>query len=146
MSSSRSSAFCVAFHVDAELDEIANHRLDVAPHVADLGELRGFHFQERRLREARETARDLGLADAGRPDHQDVLRRNLFGELRRELLAPHAVAQRDRDGALGGALSDHVLVQLGDDLTRRQRVGRRLRLFRKVNGHYSSSTTIRAFV
>src|SRR5439155_27071012 len=81
-----------------------------------------------------------------RPDHQDVLRRNLFGELRRELLAPHAVAQPDRDGALGGALSDHVLVQLGDDLTRRQRVGRRLRLFRKVNGHYSSSTTIRAFV
>src|SRR5262249_15169591 len=93
-------------------------------------------------REPREPARDLGLADAGRPNHQNVLRRDFFGELRRQLLPPHAVAQRDGDGALGCALADDVLVELGDDLPGRERAGRRSRLFRKQNSHYSSSTTI----
>ncbi len=73
----------LAHHVDAELHQVADHRLDVAPDVADLGELRRLDLDERRLREPREPARDLGLADAGRPDHQDVLRRDLLGHLRR---------------------------------------------------------------
>ena len=96
----------LAHHVDAELDQVAHHRLDVAADVADLGELRRLDLDERRLRQPRQPPRDLGLADAGRPDHQDVLRRDLLGELRRQLLAPHAVAQRDRDGALGRRLAD----------------------------------------
>ena len=87
----------------AELHQVAHHRLDVAADVADLGELRRLDLDERRLREPRQPARDLGLADAGRPDHQDVLRRDLLGELRRQLLPPHAVAQRDGHGALGRA-------------------------------------------
>jgi hypothetical protein len=79
---SRTSARALlAHHVDGDLDEVAHHRLDVAPDVADLGELRGLDLQERRLREPREPPRDLGLADAGRPDHQDVLRRDLLGQL-----------------------------------------------------------------
>ena len=148
-SSSRSSAFCAALpahlleplladHVDAELDEIADHRLDVAADVADLGELRRLDLDERRLREPRQPARDLGLADAGRPDHQDVLRRDLLGQLRRQLLPAHAVAQRDRDGALGGRLADDVLVELGDDLARRQRLGRGLRGFGQVDRHVTA--------
>ena len=108
----------LAHHVDAELHQIADHRLDVAADVADLGELRRLDLDERRLREPRQPARDLGLPDAGRPDHQDVLRRDLLGELRRQLLPPHAVSQRDRDRALGGGLADDVLVELGDDLAR----------------------------
>ena len=110
-----------ADHVHGELDEIADHRLDVAADVADFGELRRLDLDERRMREPRQPARDLGLADAGRPDHQDVLRRDFFGHLAREPLTPHAVAQRDRDGALGLGLADDVLVQLGDDLARGQR-------------------------
>ena len=104
-----------------DLGEVADHRLDVAPDVADLGELRRLDLDERRLREPRQPPRDLGLADAGRADHEDVLRRDLLGHLRRQLLPPHAVAQRDGDGALGLALADDVLVELGDDLARRQR-------------------------
>src|SRR5262249_32770730 len=76
----------LAHHVDAQLDEIADHRLDIAPDVADLGELRRFDLDERRLREARKPPRDLGLADAGRADHQDVLRRDVLGEIGRQLL------------------------------------------------------------
>ena len=122
-------------HVDRQLDEVAHHRLHVAPDVADLGELRRFDLDERGLREPRQPARDLGLADARRADHQDVLRRDLLGELRRQLLPAHAIAQRDGDGALGLALADHVFVELGDDLTRREGLrGRRGGLW-KIDGH-----------
>ena len=91
----------LAHHVHRQLDQIADHRLDVAPDVADLGELRRLDLDERRLRESRQPPRDLGLADAGRADHQDVLRRDLLGQLGRQLLTSHAVAQRNRHGALG---------------------------------------------
>ena len=105
-----------------DLDEVADDRVDVAADVADLGELRRFDLDERRIGEAREAARDLGLADAGRSDHQDVLRRDLLAQRLGHLLPAPAVAQRDRDGALGGILPDDVLVELGDDF-----VGRHVR-------------------
>ena len=72
----------LADHVDGDLGQVADHRLDVAADVADLGELRRFDLDERRLRQPRQPPRDLGLADAGRADHQDVLRRDLLGQLR----------------------------------------------------------------
>ena len=79
-------------HVDCELHEVAHHRLDIAADVADLGELRGLHLDERGLREPRQAARDLGLAHAGGPDHQDVLRRDFFGQLGGQFLPSRAVA------------------------------------------------------
>ena len=66
--------------------------------------------------EAREAARDLGLADAGRADHQDVLGQDLVAQIVVELLAPPAVAQRDGDRALGVVLSDDIAVEFRDDL------------------------------
>ena len=39
-----------------------------------------------------EAAGDLGLADAGRANHEDVLRRDVLGEIRRELLPPRPIA------------------------------------------------------
>ena len=90
------------------------------PDVADFGELGGFDLHERRVRELRQAARDLGLADAGRPDHQDVLRRDFLAQRLVHLHAPPAVAQRDGHGALGGVLADDVLVQLLDDLAGRE--------------------------
>ena len=107
-----------AHHVDAELDEVADHRFDVAADVPHFGELRGLHLHEGRLGQAREAPRDFGFADTGRPDHQDVFRCDFLGKLRRQLLTPHAIAESDCHGALGGGLADHVLVELGDDLPR----------------------------
>ena len=72
----------------------------------------------------RQAARDLGLADAGRPDHQDVLRHHLFAHLAFELLAAPAVAQRDGDGALGVLLADDEAVEFGNDLAGRNVVMR----------------------
>ena len=129
----------LAHHVHGQLGEVAHHRLDVAADVADLGELRRLHLEERRVRQPRQPPRDLGLADAGRPDHEDVLRRHLLGQLRRQLLAPQAVAQRDRDGALGASLADDVLVQLRDDLTRGERARRGRGGFRQIDGHGQSA-------
>ena len=78
-------------------------------------------MRKRRVRQPRQPPRDLGLADAGRTDHQDVLRQDLARHLGRETLAAPAVAQRDRDGLLGALLPDDVLVELDDDLARRAR-------------------------
>ncbi len=53
-----------------------------------------------------EAPRDLGLAAAGRPDHQDVLGRHFLAERPGELLAPPAVAERDGHRSLGLVLPD----------------------------------------
>jgi hypothetical protein len=108
----------LADHVDGQLDEVADHRLDVAPDVADLGELRRLDLDEGRLGEPGKAAGDLGLADAGRADEDDVGRLDLLADVLVDAPAPPAVAQRDRDGALGPRLADDELVELGDDLAR----------------------------
>ncbi len=103
---------------DGDFDEIAHDLLDVATDVADFGELRRLDLQKRRARQSGEAARDLGLAAAGRPDHQNVLRHHLFAHRRDEPEAAPAVAQSDRDGALGLVLADDIAVKLGNDFAR----------------------------
>ena len=125
----------VAHHRNRQLHQVTDHRLDVAPDVADLGELGGFDLDEGRLGQTRQPARDLGLAHAGGPDHQDVLRRDVVGQILGQLLAPHPVAQRNGHRTLGFVLADHVFVEFDDDLARRHRVSRALRPFRQVNRH-----------
>ena len=115
-------------HVDRQLGQVADHRLDVAPDVADLRVLRGLDLQERRLGQPREPAGDLRLPHAGRADHDDVLRRHLVPQLRRQVLAPPPVAERDRDRALRPALADDVAVELDDDLGGRELPGRARRV------------------
>ena len=105
---------------DADFQKIAHDLLDVAADIADFGELGRFDLEERRLRELGEPARDLGLADAGRPDHQDVLGQHLFAQLRSKLLAAPAVPQRNGDGALGVVLADDVAVEFGNDFAGRE--------------------------
>ena len=96
---------------DRDLDQVAHDAFHVAADIADLGEFRGLHFQEWRLRQFRQTARDLGLADAGRPDHQDVLRQHLLAQLVVELQPPPAIAKRNRDRALRVVLADDEAIE-----------------------------------
>ena len=52
-----------------DIDQISHHRFDIAPDVADLGELAGFHLEKGGLGQLGEPPGDFGLADAGGADH-----------------------------------------------------------------------------
>jgi hypothetical protein len=116
---------CLPQHVQRGVDKIAHDAFDIAADVANLGELRRLDLDEGRTRELGEPPRDLGLADARWPDHEDVLRQHLLLQIALELLAAPPVAQCDGDGAFGVILAHDVAVELGDDLARGE-VGHRL--------------------
>ena len=105
---------------DRHLHQIAHDLLDVPADIADLGELGRLDLDEGRAGKPGEPAGNLGLADAGGTDHQDVLGQHLLAQLLIELQASPAIAQRDRDRALGIILTDDVAVELGDDFARRK--------------------------
>jgi len=88
---------------------------DIAADVADLGELGRLDLDERCVGQLGQAASDLGLAHAGRSDHQDVLGRDFLAQRVSHLLAAPTVAQRHGDGLLGLVLADDVLVEFGDD-------------------------------
>ncbi|MNN30082.1 hypothetical protein D3C81_1437180 [compost metagenome] len=106
----------LAEHLKRGIGQIADDRLDITAHVADFGELGRFDLDERRVGQLGQAAGDFGLADAGRADHQDVLRGHFGAQLGGELHAPPAVAQGDGHGALGVVLADDVAVEFVDDL------------------------------
>ena len=105
---------------DGRFGQVADHALDVAADVADFGILGRFDLNQRSADELGKLAGDLGLAHAGRADHDDVLRRDRLAQIFRQLLAPPAIADRHGDGFLGRVLPDDVAIQLGDDFSRRQ--------------------------
>src|SRR5260370_211141 len=111
--------FLFADHFNSDLDQVADHGFHIAADVADFRELGSFDLQERRVSQLGETAGDFGFADAGGPDHNDVLVNDLFGHFGRELLAAHAIAQGDGDGALRVFLTGNVLAEIGDDFAPR---------------------------
>ncbi|ESW95109.1 hypothetical protein X769_30495 [Mesorhizobium sp. LSJC268A00] len=113
-------AHLLAHQADGDLDQIADDLLDIAADIADFGELGGLDLDERRTGESRQAARDLGLADAGRADHQDVLRHHLFAHLAFQLLAAPAIAQGNGHGALGVLLADDEAVEFRNDFTGRE--------------------------
>ena len=104
------------------LDQVAGDLLDVAADIADLGELGRLDLDERRVGKLGEPPADLGLAAAGGADHQYVLGRHLVAQFLGELLAAPAIAQRDRDRALGIVLADDVRVERRDDRLGREEV------------------------
>ena len=78
-------------------------------------------LMKRRIGKPRQTPRDLGLADAGRPDHQNVLGHHLFAHgspsscLRRQRLRSAIATAR-----LASILADDVAVEFGNDLAGRK--------------------------
>jgi hypothetical protein len=104
----------LARHGDGAFDQVADDLFDVAPDIADLGELGGLDLDERRLGE-RASRRAISVL----PTPVGPIIRMFFRQTssRRffQLLAPPAVAQRDGDGALGVLLADDEAVEFGDD-------------------------------
>ena len=105
--------------LDGDLGQVADDAVDILADIADFGELGRFHLDERRARQTRQSPRDLGLADAGGSDHQNVLGRDFLSHDPLDPHPPPAVAQRDGAGALGGILSDDVFIEFMHDFLRR---------------------------
>lgn len=59
---------------------------------------------------------DLGLAAAGRANHQNVLGNDFLTQTLGKLRAPPAVPQRNGDGAFRVILADDVAVEFSDGL------------------------------
>ena len=85
---------CVlAGFVDGDFNQIANDLFHIATDIADFGEFCCFDFDEGRLCEPREPARDFGFSNARRANHQNVFGLHLLAQLIRQLLTPPAVSQ-----------------------------------------------------
>jgi hypothetical protein len=115
--------------VVAALQQLLDDVLDVFAHVAGFGQRGGVGHDERHVEHARQGLREQRLARARGADQQDVA----LGELDVVLLGLFLVAQalvvvvdRHRQHALGRLLADHVVVQVGLDLSGRGQVAARL--------------------
>ena len=73
------------------------------------------HLDERSARERRHSARNLGLTDASRTNHHDVLRSNFVAHRFVDALTTPAIANCDGNSAFGAFLTDNMLVKLFDD-------------------------------
>ena len=110
----------LARHLDRHVNQIADDGLDIATDITDFGKFCRLDLDERRIGELGQPARDLGFPDTGRSNHQNVLWRDFIAQDGFDLAAPPAVSQCDCHGALRRILSDDVLIELCDDLARRQ--------------------------
>ena len=107
----------LAFEHDRPFDQVADNAVHVPADVAHLGELRGFHLDERRVHELGQPPGDLGLANARGADHEDVLGEHVFAQLIGQIEPPPAIANRDGDRALGLILANDVAIEGLDDLS-----------------------------
>ena len=105
---------------DSFFGKVTDHGLDVAADVADFGVLGRFDLDEGGAGEGRDASSDLGLADAGRPDEENILRAHFFRHFRREAAGTPAVSEGDGYRSLRIALPDDVLVQIFHDFSRGQ--------------------------
>ena len=101
--------------VSRQFDEVSNHALDVAAHIAHFREFAGFDLDEGAFRELGQASCDLGLPHAGGAYHDDVLGRHVLRHLGRQLLSAPAVSERNRHRSFGVMLADDVAVEFLDD-------------------------------
>ena len=107
----------LARQLDGGIRQVAHDGFHVAADIADLGKFGGFYLDERCIGQPCQPSCNLGLADTGRADHEDVLRGDFSTQWIIHLHAAPAIAQGNGDGALGGILADDVLVQFLDNFS-----------------------------
>ena len=123
-----------------EPQEFADQVFDVAADVAGFGEFGGVGLDEGDADQIGGVADEVGFADAGRADENDVLL-GVIGRVLAFARQPDMmvmVAQGDAEDFLGLVLFDDEAVQVGLDVARlvieleRFRLRRRLRAFRRA--------------
>ena len=124
------------------VEQFAHHDLHVFAVIARLGVFGGVGDGEGHLEQLGQGARDVGLARAGGPHHQDVGLAQEALAVRGGLPAPlEVVVGSDGHRALGPLLPDHVAVEVVVDLPRR---GERLLAGARVDPHRDYHRTIGA--
>src|SRR5260221_11496539 len=114
-------------HANRRVHEIAHNRIDIAADIADLRELGGLNFDEGRVGDLGQPARDFRFAYPSRPNHEDVLRRDLRLYLDGQREAAIAVTQRNSYRPLRLVLPNNIAVQLPNNMLGSQ-VSHRTRL------------------
>ncbi len=71
----------LAHIIDRNLHQIPHHRLHIPPHIPHLRKLRSLHFQKRRIRQLRQSSRNLRLPHPRRPNHDYVFGNDFFGQV-----------------------------------------------------------------
>src|SRR5258706_269158 len=117
----------VMHHADRRVHEIAHNRIDIAADIADLREFGGLNFDEGCVGELGQPARDFRFAYPSRPNHEDVLRRDLRLYLDGQREAAIAVTQRNSYRPLRLVLPNNIAVQLPNNMLGSQ-VSHRTRL------------------
>ena len=90
--------------------KVANHAFDVFSDVADFGVLGCLYLHEGGFDEFGKPTGNLRFTNARRTFHNDVFRRNLFANFRREHGSSITVAKGDGDRAFGVVLTDDIFV------------------------------------
>jgi len=112
------AALGFGFHLDGNLDQIADDLFHIAANIADFCKLCGFHLDKGGAGQLCQAPGDFCLTNAGWANHQNVLGQHFFAQLWRQLQATPAVAQRNGNGAFRIALANDEPVQFRDDLPR----------------------------
>ena len=77
---------------DGDFHQITNDRFDITPDIADFSELGRLDLDKRRIGQPCQTTGDFGLADTGRPDHQNIFRGDFLAQRLGHLRPPPTVA------------------------------------------------------
>ena len=106
---------------NAVLNEIPDNLIDVLPVEANLCEFGCLHFHEWGAHKLRQPARNLRLAAAGWPNHQDILWHNFIPHaLRHHTVPPPSVPERHGHRPLRGLLAHDEIIEPGHHLSRRE--------------------------
>ena len=101
--------------IDSRIRQVSNDGFDISTHIAHFGEFGGLYFDQGRVGELGQSASDLGFANTGWANHQDIFRTDLIAQFWIQLHAAPAVTQGNGHSALGIALTDNVAIQLSGD-------------------------------
>ena len=109
--------FLFAGHFDSDIHQVTHDAVNFPADVAHFGELRCLDLDKGSFRELCEPPRNLGFANACRPNHQNVLRRDFAAEWFVHLDASPSITKRDGNSALCIVLANDVLVQFLNDFS-----------------------------
>ena len=102
---------------DGVFRQVTDNAFHIPAHIADFGKFGCFHLDKRCVDQLGEPAGNFGFSDAGRADHQDILRNDFIPEGFFHTASAVSVPQCDCDCFFGLVLADNKPVQFMYNLT-----------------------------